>query len=549
MFFILSKQIKSLSKTLSITSLGSTYLKTMMTFIQFISIFNSFGFINNAADSLIAKTSETLTGSIFSFFSLECVLQEDKHSPTIYLKALIYTLLPLIIMLIFAVKIFICSRKKSKTDKLTEMLISFCLTLFMLQPNIIQSALDIISCVEYGDNSSFISKDLSVKCYSNEHINWIVALAFPSFSIYALIIPTIFCVYVFKKQKELSDKDFNSKAGFLIHGYSKQKFYWEYIVLWKKIGIICCSIFLKNIHAKVALTIIILLLINHFQQRDKPFLTEKLNLLEDKSNSCLILILLLKMINYDTENQGAYYICLIIVILLEIYVPIHCIIKYLAVRILHSSKLQKMTESAATRRKSIATSYRKSVAELNSEFKEYETNLGKALNDEKVKPTQIFTKTKESSSSDNNELLLKLITRENTKLKSKVMDLEKENEILKQKYWDLMNNSNNQLDSLRKLIPHGNLPKSKGDDELLLIKMEESEILNSEFTWNYSKKTIKCPLNDFQVKFTKEEFTVNDENLIKSKDIKNIKIEIENHGKIDLINLNIKSDLSESIFY
>ena len=546
-YIVFSKQMKSLGQAVNMATMGSSYLITMATYLQFIFIFNSFGFTSNVADSFIAKTSETLTGSIFSFFSLDCLLQYNGHAPTIYLKALVNTLLPLLIMSIFAVKIFVCNRnKKLKKLKLTEVLISLILTLFMLQPNIIQSVLDIFSCVELSVDHSYITKDLSVQCFSIEHINWVLGLGIPSFLIYAVIIPAIFCSYVFVKRKQLSDKEFATKVGFLIHGYTKQKFYWEYIVLWKKIVIIFCSIFVKNIHTKVCLTIIILVILSYFQEKEHPYLTKNLNIFELNSNKILILILLLKMISYDNENPGAYYICMIIVIFLEVLFPIACIIKFLVVTIFNSPKLKKITEGHSGRKSTLVSSYRKSMV---TEFKEFELNLGKTfVTKENAKQTQIFTETKDPLQYvDNNELILKLISIENKKLKEKISELQKENEYLKKKNSELINLNVN-LISNRKFGTNENFSVARGDDPLMMDRMEESEVKCEEFKWNYSKKAIKCPLGDVQIVCNTEAFTVEDESFVESKSIKKIKFELQNISKFDLNSLEIKWGISESKF-
>ena len=57
---------------------------------------------------------------------------------------------------------------------MNDVLIATSLTLFMLQPTIIQSVLDTLSCQDFSLDKSFISKDLIVQCYTNDYIKWIL---------------------------------------------------------------------------------------------------------------------------------------------------------------------------------------------------------------------------------------------------------------------------------------------------------------------------------------------------------------------------------------
>ena len=536
MLKIFRKQIKLLgNKTMTIDEMGSNYIKTMMNYLQFISIFNSFGFKSSESDAAISRASETLSGSFFSIFSLDCLLQNIEHAPVIYLIAFINSFIPPTIIGIFAIKILI----SKSSFKLSEILISSCFTLFILQPNIIQSDLDIFNCLKLNVDKAFILKELSVECYTNDYFKWMLMMAGPSFIIYALLMPGGFFLYLFKKRKELNDQDFYEKVGFLIHGFSKKTFYWEYIILWKKILIIFCSIFIDNLPTKVCLTIIFLIFLNIFQLNDQPYLTKKLNRLELISNITLILMLLVKTISFYNENLFTNYICQIIIVIFQISIPIICLLNFLMTKIINIKLFKKMIDFLNEKSKVYKI--------MTIEFKEYKSNLGKSEIIEDDAILYPMSAKRNNSTCDIN--FLKLIMNENEKLKAKIQKMKIENEMLKKQNNELFN-LNNELSVLTPLKSDKILSKElkvnpkSGDNSSEFEETSNCE----EFYWKYYKRKNLISTEDFVINCEKESST-NQNKLLKNKElkfIKNMKFQLKNITNSTWQNAEIKCEFSES---
>uniref|UniRef100_UPI001952D247 hypothetical protein n=1 Tax=Mammaliicoccus sciuri TaxID=1296 RepID=UPI001952D247 len=61
-------------------------------------------------------------------------------------------------------------------------------------------------------------------------------------------------------------------------------FYWEFVIMYRKILIICCSVFLNDIAMTQALTVMILLLLSlYLQMRYQPYNSPELNQIELRS--------------------------------------------------------------------------------------------------------------------------------------------------------------------------------------------------------------------------------------------------------------------------
>ena len=76
------------------------------------------------------------------------------------------------------------------------------------------------------------------------------------------------------------------KYGFLFNGYTKTEYYWEFIILYRKILIITCSVFIANLASVSiqALTVMFLLIISLvIQLKCNPYIGDKLNSMEVRS--------------------------------------------------------------------------------------------------------------------------------------------------------------------------------------------------------------------------------------------------------------------------
>jgi hypothetical protein len=75
------------------------------------------------------------------------------------------------------------------------------------------------------------------------------------------------------------------KFSFLYKGYHPEWFFWEFVILYRKVAVVCASVFLSTVSITVqALSVLAVLLISlFFQLQVRPFLSVQFNRLELKS--------------------------------------------------------------------------------------------------------------------------------------------------------------------------------------------------------------------------------------------------------------------------
>ena len=128
-------------------------------------------------------------------------------------------------------------------------------------------------------------KEMSIQCWSEEHYLYTMAVALPGISIWCIIVP-LGLIYSLKKSHLHLDKiNEKLKYGFLYKGYKGNRFYWEFLIYFRKLGIISCAVFLSIYSTYVqALSTFIFIVFGFMTQlKYKPYNHDQLNQMEIRS--------------------------------------------------------------------------------------------------------------------------------------------------------------------------------------------------------------------------------------------------------------------------
>jgi hypothetical protein len=135
------------------------------------------------------------------------------------------------------------------------------------------------------EGESWLIEDLQIKCWDEKHSLYVISVALPGIILWGLGIPTVCLIYLYLNRRNLDNISVRLKFGFLFNGFKKTRFYWEFVILYRKIIIIFCSVFLSNLSVSVqALTVMIVLLLSlHIQNSYQPYNHASLNQMEVRS--------------------------------------------------------------------------------------------------------------------------------------------------------------------------------------------------------------------------------------------------------------------------
>ena len=125
-------------------------------------------------------------------------------------------------------------------------------------------------------------KDLEIEWWDTEHITFSLIIAVPSVIIWGFGIPAFAWILLARNKKELDLLKKREKYGFLYNGYKKDFYFWESVNMYRKITIICISVFLRvaGVITQALVVFIILILFLLINITVSPFAFKALNDME-----------------------------------------------------------------------------------------------------------------------------------------------------------------------------------------------------------------------------------------------------------------------------
>lgn len=76
---------------------------------------------------------------------------------------------------------------------------------------------------------------------------YIFRVSIPALLLWGLGVPLTSMVLLFKNRRNLLNEEIKLKYGFLFLGYSQHSFYWEFIIMYRKVFMAFVSVFLASV--------------------------------------------------------------------------------------------------------------------------------------------------------------------------------------------------------------------------------------------------------------------------------------------------------------
>jgi hypothetical protein len=153
---------------------------------------------------------------------------------------------------------------------------------FIAHPSIIKLMFGLFNCKQIDAGEYWLSAYLNIECWNALHYRYAMVVALPSIILWGILTPTIALILLVRFRRSLDDLNVKIRFGFLYTGYQPQQYYWEFLILYRKILIIIFAVFFTNISIPVQALCVMLVLIVSFilQMKKNPYVTPVLNDLE-----------------------------------------------------------------------------------------------------------------------------------------------------------------------------------------------------------------------------------------------------------------------------
>jgi hypothetical protein len=271
-------------------SLKSIYFKILLNHFQLVSITSAMKLNWPKLVNIYLRSQENLGILTYQLLSIDCLIKSDDYESYIervyYTKLIIVASIPVIIILgcVFYWSIMSCY-KYSTIYLRRELIASIIILLFFAHPSIVISLFSSFNCMEIEPGEYWLIDSLDIRCWKGSHSFYVLAVSLPGIVAWCLGIPII-CLYMLHKNRRFLDKvQVRLKYAYLFNGYKKEYYYWEFLILYRKIILITCAVFLGNSSQDLqALSVMIIMIISlHLQHTRAPYVYPQLNALELRS--------------------------------------------------------------------------------------------------------------------------------------------------------------------------------------------------------------------------------------------------------------------------
>jgi hypothetical protein len=140
-----------------------------------------------------------------------------------------------------------------------------------------------------------MAKDLVYPCLEGAHFFWVIFFVVPVILVFACILPVCAIVGLWRKRSELYvNQRIRFRFGMLYSGYRPSRWWWEIVVVGRKIAFIVVATFLRRFIRQVHTSLGIMIIFFHLHHQAQPFdRKQKTGRLLHAIELCSLIILLL----------------------------------------------------------------------------------------------------------------------------------------------------------------------------------------------------------------------------------------------------------------
>ena len=268
-------------------------VKIAVSFFQFNAMGLSFQFDWTESVTSLLSTHDAVTSFGTAYFELACLT----GTQSFLAETLVFAIGPLLVVGAAAMLLYALGRPELAIGKTVAMVVCY-----LLQPTLAQRAMLVFSCVRLGAGPEqfYLTSDLDVRCWSDEHMTLVLLLGVPMLLVYVCGIPLLLLLLLRRNQRWIKDATgpdpqgavFRQNYSFLWQGYQltgSARYLWEVVVVCRKSGLLMIAVFFAfNVHAQALFGFVAVVAALLLHARVFPFAKRYWNYLELLSLICTV---------------------------------------------------------------------------------------------------------------------------------------------------------------------------------------------------------------------------------------------------------------------
>ena len=264
------------------TTSNATQLKIFLNYLQLVMLFDSFHLSWPELMLNLFNAQEAVGGFPESLFSFSCLYEDESELQTYSRKLIVLSfLLPLLVFISCCVWLGVAACKRSIVAVRNNMVASGIVVFFTGFPSVMRVLLGVLHCEEVLPGEYWVV-GLNLRCWQSSHYTYAFGLALPCLLLWGVAVPAVIFLFLTRQR---TSADYSIRYGFLTTGYRTDRFYWEYVVIYRKLLIIVFIVFFSQVSLflQVLSTLGVLLGSIIFQDLLRPYSLPALNSFELRS--------------------------------------------------------------------------------------------------------------------------------------------------------------------------------------------------------------------------------------------------------------------------
>ena len=153
------------------------------------------------------------------------------------------------------------------------------ISLFYFHPLITRISLSIFECTTILPGEQWLRVEMGVRCWNQRHSFYALLAALPAVLLWSMGIPALVLLLLIRYRKRLSEERILKMVGYLCASYKPHLYFWEIILMYRKVAIILLYIFVSSLSVAASLLSLLLLLVTSawLQLTFSPFHQSALN--------------------------------------------------------------------------------------------------------------------------------------------------------------------------------------------------------------------------------------------------------------------------------
>lgn len=261
------------------------YIKILLNYLQLVMLTSSFQMRWPSYMEQLFNIQRSAGNATEQVFAIDCFFSgtNDSQANSVRMKLVAMALAPFLILcaaLVIWLPVALLRRRVAYLAN--EMIASIVICFFLVHPSIVKFVFSFLYCRELDPGQYWLNDFLNIPCWDRTHYRYVLIAAVPSLIGWGASVPLLCLLVLYRNRNRLGLMEFKLRLGFVYNGYEFSKFYWEFVILYRKLLIASISVFLTNISPSIqALSVMsVLVLAFGLQAKHKPYALPALNGLE-----------------------------------------------------------------------------------------------------------------------------------------------------------------------------------------------------------------------------------------------------------------------------